>query len=480
MSISAALANAVSGLTATGRQAQAVSSNIANAQTPGYGRREVELSSGRFGGVQIDNVQRIVNATILFDRRLADAQLSGEAAIATALDQISGLFGAANDPASLSGRVAQLESALIEAASRPESNTRLAATAEAARSLALSLNRASDGIQVERLRADENIARDVETLRTGLDRVDQLNAEIVRSSANGKTINGLVDQRQTVIDTLSEIVPLRELPRANGTVALMTTSGQVLLEDRPAEIDFTKAIAISPQAVLGTPLSGITVNGNPIDMGAANNRLQGGRLAALFDIRDRVGVDAQANLDAVARDLTERFDAPALDPTTAATDAGLFSDGANRFGPADEIGYAGRIALNALVDPSQGGQVWRLRDGFGAAAVGESGDARLLNAFSNALGESRVALSGNLGPVGRSAGGLADALLSDIGGALFVADQNRTFTSSRAATLLQQELSEGVDTDQEMQKLLLLEQAYSANAKIIEAADAMLQRLLEI
>ena len=42
------------------------------------------------------------------------------------------------------------------------------------------------------------------------------------------------------------------------------------------------------------------------------------------------------------------------------------------------------------------------------------------------------------------------------------------------------ELETGVDTDAEMQKLLLIEQAYAANAKVMTAADEMIQLLLQI
>ncbi|MFD2438939.1 flagellar basal body protein [Paracoccus kondratievae] len=45
MSISSAISNAVSGLTAASRGTEVVSANIANALTPGYARRELNLST---------------------------------------------------------------------------------------------------------------------------------------------------------------------------------------------------------------------------------------------------------------------------------------------------------------------------------------------------------------------------------------------------------------------------------------------------
>jgi flagellar hook-associated protein 1 FlgK len=49
------------------------------------------------------------------------------------------------------------------------------------------------------------------------------------------------------------------------------------------------------------------------------------------------------------------------------------------------------------------------------------------------------------------------------------------FTETRAA-----ELADGVDTDQEMQRLILVEQAYAANARIMQVVDDLMQTLLRI
>ena len=51
MSISSALNNAALGLGASARLADTISTNVANAMTPGFGRRTTELSSLTLGGL---------------------------------------------------------------------------------------------------------------------------------------------------------------------------------------------------------------------------------------------------------------------------------------------------------------------------------------------------------------------------------------------------------------------------------------------
>jgi flagellar hook-associated protein 1 FlgK len=50
MSVTSALAGALSGLSATSRQAEILSSNVANATTPGYARRQVGLGAAVLAG----------------------------------------------------------------------------------------------------------------------------------------------------------------------------------------------------------------------------------------------------------------------------------------------------------------------------------------------------------------------------------------------------------------------------------------------
>jgi flagellar hook-associated protein 1 FlgK len=58
------------------------------------------------------------------------------------------------------------------------------------------------------------------------------------------------------------------------------------------------------------------------------------------------------------------------------------------------------------------------------------------------------------------------------------AESEASYAAARTNALTQLELSAGVDTDQEMQSLLLVEQAYTANAKVIQTIGQMIDTLL--
>jgi flagellar hook-associated protein 1 FlgK len=131
VSISNTLQNAVSGLNVTAKRIELVSSNVANAATAGYARREAEVSSavlgGRGDGVRFVGVQRILNPYLQNDLRFASGSAAGQDTRRMFLASVSDFLGSPDDANSLTGRLTKLEASLSEAAARPASDTRLTA-----------------------------------------------------------------------------------------------------------------------------------------------------------------------------------------------------------------------------------------------------------------------------------------------------------------------------------------------------------------
>lgn len=483
MSISGALASAVSGLTASSRAAAIVSSNVANAMTDGFARRELQLSArvvgGAGAGVQVDGVLRLVDAAVLRDRRLADGAVAFSAGTASFFDTTLRQLGDPGDPGSLPGLLRTFESRLQAAASRPESEARLDAVRASAQALVDGFNAASDAIQISRQDADARIATDVEALNRDLLQVRDLNAAIARLNGAGQDVSGLLDQRQTAVDRISQLVPVTELARDDGKIALVSQGGAILLDSTAAEIGFTATPTITAEMSLqSAALSGLTLNGRPIAVEGSRAPLGGGGLAAQFAVRDSLAPDAQTALDAVARDLIERFADPGTDPTVLAGQPGLFTDGGGALLPANEVGLAGRLALNTAIEPAAGGELWRLRDGLGAPAPGPVGNATQLTSFADAISARRSVASGPFGPSMQSSDGLIAALVTRVSTLQATAETDLTARTTQRDTLEAVELRDGVDTDQEMQKLLLIEQSYAANAQVIRAVESMIDQLL--
>lgn len=482
MSLSGALNAAVSGLTATARSAGLVSNNVSNALTESYGRRELHLSSNPLmdaGGVRIDGIIRHVNPVVLGDRRLADADVSLAETELAFSSRLEAAFGDPTSDGSLAGRVTALQSALVLAASNPASSLRLNEVSTTANALVGKFNEIGNAIQQERMRADERIAAHVTTLNDALQQVQELNASISTAVHVGRDPSALQDQRQRVIDTIAQLVPVRVVPRDRNAVAIITTRGGVLLDGRAAEIGFSESGVIAPHMTFENGLlSGITINGRAIPI-SEGGPLSGGSLGAELAIRDRHAVELQEKLDGVARDLIERFGPGGPDITLAPGALGLFTDQGTVFDPANETGLALRIRLNELVAPDQEG-IWRLRDGLGTGVEGDVGNASLLNGLKDQLASQLAPASTSLDSRARSFAGLATQITSGVAYDRVQAERVVGFATAERNALHELELSEGVDTDLELQALMRIEQAYQANARVITVIDDLMKTILNI
>ena len=274
---------------------------------------------------------------------------------------------------------------------------------------------------------------------------------------------------------------MQEVLRENGRVALFTKGGATLLDGtKPLTIGFTASGTITPDMTAENgALSLLSLNGEPLDSGEMA-AFSGGSLAAQFQIRDKLAPEYQTQIDALARDLYQRLADPAVDTTLTAGQPGIFTDSQAALLPANELGFAGRIAVSNSINPDQGGDLWRIRTGLNAADQGNVGDSSTLVRLGAALAASQAPASAQLGTTPRTLLGLASELASTAASGRLrsetVATQDRTQADGLRTALLAQ----GVDTDAEMEALLALERAYAANAKVLQTANDMLDQILRL
>ncbi|MBU3032029.1 flagellar hook-associated protein FlgK [Paracoccus marinaquae] len=485
MSIARALSNAVSGLTATARGTETVAANLANVMTPGYGRREVALSAqtlgGNGGGVRIDGATRMVNATLVSEARLAASARSESSVRADFLARMTETIGLPGEEGALTTALTRFRSALQSAAARPDDELRLTSVVDAAARLAERLNQSSAAVQEARATADRAIASDVSALNAGLERVAYLNRRIAILESEGADPSSLVDERQAVIDGIGQIVPVQEVAREHGKVALFTTEGAVLLDgSQPTRLAFTAVGQMTPDLVAGTaPMMRLVQNGQELTEGQMR-LFSGGSLAANFAVRDELAPQVQQELDALAFDLHERLADPAADGTLGVADPGLFTDAGGLADAASVNGLAQRLEVNAQVRPELGGDLWRIRSGIGAATAGPVGDSSLLLSLVDALGAVGASQPGS--------GFDGNGSLQDRFGTVEArastrkvnAETDHAMRNSRAETISARLMADGVDSDAEMQRLLQYEQAYAANARVIQAIEEMMDNILRL
>ena len=468
MSLSQTLATAVSGLSAASRNADLVASNIANMQTPGYGVRRILLTAQDIGGgVQVTGVQRQTDPALLSDRRQSQAMSARASTLRSFHQTMESRLGTPGDAGALDTLLASFQTALITAAANPDSDAHLANLTSTGQHLALGLNSLSAQVQELRLQADHAIAADVAMMNRSLHALAEINEQIPRLTIMGHDTSSLFDQRQALVDAIAEIVPLREVVRDNGTIALYTTNGATLLEHRPGVLEFTAATGIGAGS---GGLSGLSLDGKVVSA-TMPGALSGGRIEASFAIRDIHGPDLQLKLDELALDLASRMDHGA--GHQGSTGPGMFTDTGQTIHNSNLAGLAGRISLNAALDPARGGSLWKWRTGLSATDPGMVGDSSRITGLRTALEQTTGTLQGSF----------ADKVattMSSVAAARLDQDLVAGTNLARLQSLQQLEAAQGVDSDEQIQLLMMIEKTYTANSRVIQAVDDMLDTLMRI
>ena len=124
--------------------------------------------------------------------------------------------------------------------------------------------------------------------------------------------------------------------------------------------------------------------------------------------------------------------------------------------------------------------MFRLRDGLQAATEGPPGNALLLTALQQALTRPQALSSTGFTPGSRSFATLAGDLLSDASSRRLSSEAEQSFTAAKLTALTDFEAQNGIDTDQEMQALLVIEKNYAANAKVIQTVNDMIDTLIRL
>lgn len=314
MGLSTALGTAVSGLHSTQVGIGVVSQNVANAGTAGYVRRtvsNVDTITGRTVGAGNPNVQRLLDRIVqhqLWQETSGAAYTSARAEVFADLDQ---LYGAPGSATALDTIYNKFTSSLQALQNDPSSYANRTAVLDAASQLASRLRGLSEGVQTQRSQTETKLDVAVDRVNELLESLTDVNARIVNGGQTSGTAE-LRDQRERIISELAQYVEIRTEERPNGAVSISTASGTQLFDGRPTvTFEFDARSSIGPQSQwsanpaqrgVGT-ITARDISGNSFDA-IANGTFRSGEIGALIELRDKTLVQAQAQLDEVAAQLS--------------------------------------------------------------------------------------------------------------------------------------------------------------------------------
>lgn len=439
-----------SGVSAYRTALGAIGDNVANAETPGYARREVRLTEsaivkGRsavykeqlyFGGVEAATVGRAWDEFRATDSRLsasaagrADARSQWLTAVETALDD--GPTGVGTAIGGFFNSAALLAAAPDDVMARSQMLSALDGAAGAIRNTADALRRVGEGV-------GNAAALEVEGLNADLVALGDVNLALQQSAPGRVSRASLEDERDRIIDSIAGRIDVSASIGENGvaTLTLARATGVTLLEPG------LRAVAKLTLASDGRVALSLATKGAVVPL-----PVSGGSLAGLVDVAASTA-DKRGALESIATDfmtMVNDWSAAGLTPA----------------------GVAGA----PLLAMTAGAYTLAITTADPAAIAAASADGR--------ENGNLIALAGLRGGDGAEA--RWSALVAFNAQTLAAARSEATVASTRRdnSFAARDEIT-GIDLDREAAELIRYQQAYNGSAKIIQLARETMQTILDI
>ncbi len=326
MSLGQALATAMSGLRANQAALALVSSNVANAETPGYTRKtliQTATTTADYGSsVRVAGVNRELDAFVQAQLR---TEMSGAAYAnirSTFLSNLQGVYGNPDSTGTLEAAFNNLTTAIQALSTSPDSQSARIGVINAAQNIAQQLNQATQGVQALRTTAENGLASSVSTANNAMAQIATINNQLLSGGQTDASTASLLDQRDQYIDQLSQLMDIKVVTNGSNQVSVFTTSGVQLVGVEAAKLTFDAQGTVTPntfwdadpsKSALGT-LNIYFPHGGSMDL-IATNSIRSGAIAGYIELRDKTLVQAQSQLDQLAASLSSVLS----DQTTAGT-----------------------------------------------------------------------------------------------------------------------------------------------------------------
>jgi flagellar hook-associated protein 1 FlgK len=429
--------------------------NVANVNTPGYTRQRtlvtsavpIETANYIIGnGVTARTVNQVRDLFLTSQFRRESKSLGQWTYLEKALGQIETFF-AEPDDRGLGETLNKFWAGWLDLSNNPESMAARSAVVSQANLLVNAFHTLDGQLREMRAAADVDVAARVGEINQYAAEIANLNRLVVSEELGQQKANDLRDQRDLLIDQLSQMVDVSTAEKANGAVTVYI-SGLAIVENADTFQIGTREVASDDQTrheiVWKNTKSAV--------------KITGGELKGLLDTRDAVIPDYLKQLDQLAGTIVRRVN----EIHRAGTDLNG-NTGMNFFNPA--YVDAGTIQLQQEVadDPTR----------IGASLSGQPGD----NANALAISELRDRMTMAYGTT--SVTEYYNTMISSVGVA---SHEAKTFKGNFEVLIQQIENSrqsvQGVSLDEEMAEMVKMQHAYDAAARLITFVDQALETLI--
>ena len=298
-----------SALNSLQRAISTTGNNIANANTDGYSRQEVEFASrtpNRIGGVtlgtgvEVSSIRRAYDQFLTQDVQARTSSSGYYSLYATTAEQIDNLMA---DPAtSISSAMDQFFASMEAVANSPTSQPERQVMLSEAQTLATRFNYVDARLSELAENMNEQMSVFVVDINQYTQDIAQLNQQIARLERTpGGSPNDLLDQRDQAVESLAKLVRVETRTQEDGSINVFMSSGHRLVSQSGAET-LRLSAAVQPDGPMRVYIS--APGGSDTEL---TESALGGELGAALDVSNNVIDRARRDIGLLALGLTDTF-----------------------------------------------------------------------------------------------------------------------------------------------------------------------------
>jgi flagellar hook-associated protein 1 len=283
------LSTSVSGLLAFQQALDVTSNNISNSATPGYSVENIELAEqpgsatggGFFGnGVDVQSITRSYDEMLASQVRSSQSSYSSFNTLSTQAGQIDNMLSSSS-----TGLTATLQSfvnSLQSLSTAPASTAQRQVVISQAQALTTQLQSYQSQLETQGSDLESQIGTTVTQINTIASNIASLNGQIAAASGSGQTPNQLMDQRDSLVDQLSQYVSVNAITQSDGEMDVYIGSGQPLVTSGSAQ---TLTATPDPNDASESDIGIAGGNGSVTNI---TSEINGGTLGGLLTTRSQV------------------------------------------------------------------------------------------------------------------------------------------------------------------------------------------------
>ena len=453
--LTAALNSGKTGLFTNQKLIEVAGNNINNVNTPGYSRQRAEIGTlptleinGFFIGTgsTVESITREHNVFITRQIQAKNATLGEESAKSIPLTELENIFNLSEQ--NLAAEIDRFFDAWQELATNPSGQIERDIVMQRGDQLADAFHETALGLDRVQREINNTLVSEIDAINLKLQQVAELNGRIADIEATGQAANAYHDQRDILLQELSNTLGVQSYKENNGMVTVQLPGGMPLVQ-------LDEALTLEGVQVGQDLQFQLSYNNTTLELGLNNF---GGEFKGMLSIRDELLTDLNSTLDNMAYNLVNEVNTQHQAGVGLDNNSHLFFNAlTDETNASRNIGLAvqntNEIAVGASVAP------------------GDNTNAQLIAALRN------KEMIGNNETLGEAYGRMS----STVG---IEAAQSRLALDGTEDALIQLENLRdgisGVSLEEEMINLIQYQAGFEASAKFLAIVDEMMGSLLTL